>query len=150
MIFSALPPFLYAYTSVSTLFHPQDVHEQPHDREASSQPFPGGTRGGVPRGSHGEKCSLSEQKGGNEHQKGPFLDEIGQIWTKPKKFRSFITEKAIFADRQTETFRDRKSQAKSDKYRPVDRHTHRQTYRQPDRDRHADRQRQTNADSQRG
>ena len=56
---------------------------------------------GVPRGSHGEKCSLSEQKGGNEHQKGPFLDEIGQIWTKSKKFRSFITEKAIFC-RQTD------------------------------------------------
>ena len=60
---------------------------------------------GVPRGSHGEKCSLSEQKGGNEHQKGPFLDEIGQIWTKSKKFRSFITEKAIFSgqtDRRTD------------------------------------------------
>ena len=69
----------------------------------ATPPHPsGGTWGrlghfrGVPRGSHGEKCSLSEQKGGNEHQKGPFLDEIGQIWTKSKKFRSFITEKAIF------------------------------------------------------
>ena len=72
----------------------------------ATPPHPsGGTWGrlghlrGFPRGSHGEKCSLSEQKGGNEHQKGPFLDEIGQIWTKSKKFRSFITEKAIFCGR---------------------------------------------------
>ena len=66
---------------------------------------PRGALPGVPRGSHGEKCSLSEQKGGNEHQKGPFLYEIGQIGTKSKKFRSFITEKAIFGgqtDRRTD------------------------------------------------
>ena len=29
---------------------------------------PRGALPGVPRGSHGEKCSLSDQKGGNRHQ----------------------------------------------------------------------------------
>ena len=40
---------------------------------------PRGALAGIPGGSHGEKCLLSEQKGGNEHQKGPFLDEMAEF-----------------------------------------------------------------------
>ena len=38
---------------------------------------------GVPRGSHGEKCSLSDQKGGNRHEtdakKMQFLPNLGKF-----------------------------------------------------------------------
>ena len=55
----------------------------------------------VPRGLHGQKCSLSEQKGGNRHQTDAKKMQFVPIWMKfegiernRREFRSFITKKA--------------------------------------------------------
>ena len=91
-----LPRTADAWRAVTNTRPPWDVTDFSTGRPVEKR---NGREVGVPRGFHGQKCSLSEQKGGmdlkrdqiwrkvlafgtkggNEHQKGPFLDEMAEF-----------------------------------------------------------------------